>query len=134
MSEIIKCKRCNRILTSKESIERGYGGKCFRIIQLQKNDMNRDQDIQFLKSEVKFLKRQLKELKQNNFVSNIDPIERIKQDQHRPERDQFKIEFNVVVKELKIIFQGENFNYHKILKPIESITEIEIPPEIELIN
>lgn len=59
MSEIIKCKWCNRILTSKESIERGYGGKCFRIIQLQKNDMNRDQDIQFLKSEVKFLKRQL---------------------------------------------------------------------------
>ena len=40
-----------------------------------------------------------------------------------------------IVKELKIVFQGkENFDYHQILRPIEPITKIESPPEIEVIN
>lgn len=35
MSEPVKCKRCNAILTSEESIKRGYGKTCYKIITLQ---------------------------------------------------------------------------------------------------
>jgi len=145
MSEIVKCKRCNRLLTSKESIERGYGSTCYRIITLRESDPGRDPvvqtlaqpgkydlDLNFLKCEIKFLKKQMKELKQKGITSTeINAIERIKQDEHRPERDQFKVQFNVVVKELKMVFKGDNFDYHSLLQPIEPRIEIEEPPIIE---
>ncbi len=140
VKELIKCLRCGRILTSKESIERKYGKTCWNIIQLQKNDRNVDQELQFLKYEINFLKRQLKELKQNGSIVNIETIERIKPDEHRPERNQFKVQFNnVVVKELKFIFQDKNnFDYHNILSPVNSRTQIEDSPiiieNLELIN
>ena len=35
MSEPARCKRCNSILTSEESIKRGYGKTCYKIITLQ---------------------------------------------------------------------------------------------------
>jgi len=46
-------------------------------------------------------------------------------------RNQFKIEFNIVVKELKVIFH-EGFNYHEVLKPINVREEPEQPPIIDL--
>lgn len=33
-----KCKKCGRILTNPESIKRGYGATCFRIVQLQQEN------------------------------------------------------------------------------------------------
>jgi len=151
MSEIVKCKRCNRVLMSKESIERGYGPTCYRIITLRDLNLGRDPlvpnlaqlgkydlDLNFLKCEIKFLKKQLKELKNKGLpYTNVNPIERIKQDEHRPEREQFKVEFNVVVKELKMIFRGEKFNYHEFLRPVaprESIESSPILENVELIN
>lgn len=35
MIQIVRCKRCNHILHNSESIKRGYGKTCYRIIQLQ---------------------------------------------------------------------------------------------------
>ena len=143
MSEKVRCKRCNRILTSRESIERGYGPTCYRIMQLQEqnsepNPQKYNQDFNFLKCEIKFLKRQLKELKQKGITATeINSIERIRQDEHRPERDKFKVEFNVVVKELKMIFRGEKFKYREFLRPVAPRDQIEPSPlldNVELIN
>jgi hypothetical protein len=80
-----------------------------------------------------FMKHQLKH-KTVAIGQNVESIERIKQDHHRPERNEMKVQFNVIVKELKVIFH-EDFDYHEILKPIEVIEEPEIPPQnIELLN
>jgi len=93
--------------------------------------LNDHSEIDFLKCEINFLKRQFRELKASGSILNIDPIERIKQDDHRPERNQFKVEFTVVIQELKVIFKGENFNYHEILKPVNPRTDIENSPILE---
>lgn len=70
-----------------------------------------------MKFEINFLKRQLREIKSAGLVLNFEAIERIKHDKDRPEINKFKIQFNVVVKELKVIFH-ENFDYREVLKPI----------------
>lgn len=121
MCEIVRCKRCNRILTAKESIERGYGLHCYTLMlaeRIKKNELD-----------ISFIKTQLKHRTMIN-TQNIESIERIKQDLHRPERDPFKVEFNIVVKELKIVFQ-DGFNYKDYLKPIEVRETPEEPPVIE---
>ena len=65
---------------------------------------------------------------------NIEAIETIKQDHHRPERNEMKVQFNVIVKELKVVFH-EGFDYHEILHPIDVREEPEAPPQvIELLN
>ena len=119
---MFKCKRCGRILTSKESIERGYGLHCYTLMlaeRVRKNEL----DISFIKHQ----------LKHKTYVvnQNVEGIERIPQNTHRPEQEPFKIEFNVVIKELRIVFQDKNFDYHKILKPIDVREEPEKPPVIE---
>ena len=51
----------------------------------------------------------------------------------REVRDQFKIEFNVIIKELTVKFEitpGETFDYHNILEPINTRETIEDPPII----
>lgn len=96
--------------------------------------LDNNQEIQFLKCEINFLKRQFRELKVCGSIFKIDPIERVKQDRHRPEREQFKVQFNVVVQELKMIFRGENFNYHEILRPVNPRTDIENSPILEEIK
>ncbi|MBA7493288.1 hypothetical protein ES702_03846 [subsurface metagenome] len=30
---VVRCRRCNKVLTVPESVERGYGPVCWRIIQ-----------------------------------------------------------------------------------------------------
>jgi len=96
--------------------------------------LDNNSEIQFLKCEIAFLKRQFKELKANGSISNLDPIERIKQDDHRPERSQFKVQFNFVINELKMIFKEEIFDYHEILRPVEPRTTIEKSPILEEIT
>ncbi len=136
MSEI-KCKRCNRILKNPESIKRGYGLKCHRIIQLQKSKEQPEQlnntileellnRVRKLELDNNFLKHQIKH---KVFVNgsrdselNLDIPKEIKE-----VKNEYKIVFNVVVKELKVIFT-EDFNYHDVLKPINPIEELVSPP------
>ncbi|MHA1291373.1 MAG: DUF6011 domain-containing protein [Promethearchaeota archaeon] len=143
MVKIVRCKRCNRILKSKLSIERGYGKTCYRTVQLQKAEQSEDPNntvIKELLDRVRKLELDrsyiLHQLKHKTIVSNpnMKPIERIKCDEHIPERDKNRINMFIVTKELKTIFQGDNFDYHQILNPIGPTIEIEKPPILETIE
>lgn len=145
MSEIIRCKRCNRVLTNKESIERGYGKFCYKIISLQEQKISLGNDplshivleellnrVRKLELDNNFMKHQLKHKvfvnSSNNSDSEWDIPKEVKE-----VRNQFKIEFTVIVKELKVIFNTDNFDYHNVLKPIEPRSEPEIIENLELI-
>ncbi|HEC37613.1 hypothetical protein LCGC14_0471710 [marine sediment metagenome] len=137
MNKTVKCKRCNRVLKAEGSIKLSYGKNCYRIMQLQKtqitspNNMNLEElfnRIRKLELDNNFMKHQLKH-RTNVSISNVETIERIKQDHHRPERNEVKVQFNVVVKELKVIFH-ERFDFHEFLKPIDGRTGPENPPVI----
>ena len=123
MSEI-RCKRCNRILRNKLSIEHGYGDKYYRIIQLNKKPEVKpefSQELAFIKCEVATLKRMFRNIQING--ANIDPINRIKPDEQRPERDANKGNMANVITEMKTIFSRIE-NVYDILKPINSPIEI----------
>ena len=139
MCEVIRCKRCNRILTNEESIKLGYGKKCYKIMQLFQEKKN-DQDLENLLERVRkleldntFMKYQLKH---KVFVSKSKDSEL---DWDIPQevkevKNEYKIQFNVIVKELNVIFH-EGFDYHEVLSPINLIEEpIEPPQVIELLN
>ena len=137
--EIVRCKRCNRVLTSEESIKVGYGRKCYRIISLQEETkiipgleelLNRVRKLELDNTYMKY------QLKHKTFVSTSkdamldwDIPKEVKE-----VMDTMKIEFTVIVKELKVVFH-EGFDYHEILKPINPIEQPETPPQvIELLN
>lgn len=121
------CKDCGKIYL-RPSWAHKHSEKFSHTIQEVNDQLEQEkqhQEIDFLKCEVSFLKHQFKELKNKGFMVSPkgNAIEKIKQDEHRPERDQFKGQFNVVIKELKLKLQvtpGEKFDYHSILGPIES--------------
>ena len=121
-----KCKRCGKELRSQESIKRGYGKTCYRIVQLQEVKESEvkpkiNQEIAFLKMEIKMLKRMMKQIKTNGV--KVESIERIKPEESRPERTENKNNMSGVITEMKEIF-NENFNFRDYLKPINPI---EIP-------
>ena len=127
MSEY-RCKRCNRILRNKLSIERGYGAKCYKIIQLnniEKSKPGINQEIAFLKCEIATLKRMFKQIKVGVV---INPIERIKQEEQRPERTENKGNMASVITEMKEIFSRIE-NVYDYLKPIDPI-EMPVNPPI----
>ncbi|MFX1567830.1 MAG: DUF6011 domain-containing protein [Promethearchaeota archaeon] len=137
MSEC-RCKRCGRVLTNKKSIKRGYGSICYQIVQLNEpkpktNEIPTEMinEIDFLKMEINFLKRQLKELRLSGVQINTDAIERIRKEPETPEKIENKVNFIVVINELKLIFKGEQFDYHDVLQPIESRTYIEESPIVK---
>ena len=129
--EKVTCKRCGRALTSPESIKRGYGPKCFKITQLQEksqevkiqNEVQKIEiseqkntpkehmitsEIDFLKCEINMIKRQLKQAQYGTIVHESRPIERIRREEHRPERNVNMTNFSTVINELKTIFtQGD---------------------------
>ncbi|MFX1399023.1 MAG: DUF6011 domain-containing protein [Promethearchaeota archaeon] len=117
------CKRCGKILTSQESIERGYGPRCFKIVHLQANsrESKLETEVNFLKCEINMIKRQLKQAQNYSQYQNINPIERIQKEEDRPERDSNKINFNVVIKELKVIFNRGNPRENLVHIPEEEI-------------
>ena len=128
MSDFVKCKRCNRRLTSKLSIERGYGDTCYRIIQLQKTELPKvksdfNQELAFIKCEIKTLKRMFRNIQTNGI--SINPIEKIKQDNLRTEKDLNKNNMTNVITELKNIMNSVE-NIHDILKPIEPRSSPEV--------
>ena len=130
----MNCKRCGRVLKSEQSIKLGYGATCYRIFKLQeanKPEVNPDmnQEIAFLKMEIKTLKRMIR----NIHVKGIaEPIERIKHDNQRPERTENEGNMSSVVKEMKKIFT-KDFNYHNILKSVNPIEIPMAPPIIEIL-
>lgn len=127
MSEI-RCKLCNRILRSEESIKLGYGKTCYRIMKLNQTKQPEDNsdDIMFLKMEVKMLKRQIGEIKRSG-IKVVDKIERLKMTDN-PIKNEQKIQFNKCVSELKEIFNMEDWDYRKVPKPILPREIIENPP------
>lgn len=135
--EIIRCKRCNRVLKNEESIKFGYGKKCYRIMQLQEAQITSPNNgmilelvdrVRKLELDNNFMKHQLRH---KVFVSGSkdamldwDIPKEVKE-----VRDIMKVEFTVIVKELKVIFT-ENFDYHNVLSPIEVREQPETPPQI----
>ena len=135
-----RCKRCNKVLKSPKSIELGYGAKCYKIIQLQNQETKPETNatieellnrIRKLELDNNFIKHQLKHktivTKHQDEDLDWDIKPEIKQI-----KNEYKIEFNVIVKELKVIFT-EDFNYHDILEPINARETIEKPPMIEVL-
>ena len=135
-----KCKRCGRVLRSEESIKRGFGKNCYRIIQLnQKSEETETPDITELLNRIRkleldnnFIKHQLKH---KTFTTTKHPDGALDWNSIKPEirekRDYFKIEFNVIIKELKVIF-NEDFDYHDFLKPVNGREQPEEPPMMEV--
>ncbi|MFW9881365.1 MAG: DUF6011 domain-containing protein [Candidatus Thorarchaeota archaeon] len=108
--EKITCNRCGRPLRSTESIKKGYGPKCFKIIQLQKKSPENElkTEIDFLKCEINMIKRQLKNSQSISPGPRSEPIDRIKREENLPERNKDITNFNMVINELKTIFnQGD---------------------------
>ena len=136
--EIVRCKRCNRVLTSQESIKLGYGPRCFRIIHLNGNLLGPNNDlvlelvdrVRKLELDNNFMKIQLKHKvfvgKSQDSDLNWDIPKEVKEI-----RNEYKITFNVVVKELKVIFNSDDFDYHKVLHPINARDHPEDPPITE---
>lgn len=122
-----KCKRCGRVLTSRKSIELGYGKVCYRIHLLEeanKSEPEVNQEIAFLKMEIKTLKRMIKNIQVRG--TTVESIKRIRKDVESIPSI-IKEGFADVVKEMKSIFK-ENFYYKDYLKPVNPIEEPVDPP------
>ena len=107
--EIVRCKRCGRKLTNPESIERKYGMKCYRIIQLQKSEVQEEPE-NFNMNEIKlFITSEIQEaLKDFNFnkpVNNKDAEDKgivpVKTAKKMPKFNILEVSKRLVVKELK---------------------------------
>ncbi len=131
----VRCKRCNRILKNKLSIEREYGETCYRIFKLSEASEQKQLNnsvleellnrVRKLELDNNFMKYQLKHksfVKSKDSELDWDIPKEIKE-----VKNVYEIKFNVIVKELKVIFT-DDFNYHDILKPIDPIEEIVDPP------
>jgi len=153
---------------NKESIRNRYGAKCYKIIQLNKQPEQINNEIieellnrvRKLELDNNFMKHQLKHktiVKHPDEDLDWDIKPEIKQ-----QINECKIEFNVIVKELKVIFNGnkpllekdtrfsdeelgikplevqpnvKKIDYHDVLKPINPIEEPVSPPMlIEVMN
>ncbi len=130
-----KCEICNKWLKNN----RGYNIHCNRMNnQKQINNsileelLNR---VRKLELDNSFMKHQLKH---KVFVGNSkdsmldwDLTPEIKEI-----KNETKIQFNVIVKELKVIFTGDNFDYHNALSPVNNPIEelVILPMSIEIVN
>lgn len=117
MCEQIKCLRCGRVLTSKDSIERKYGLKCFRIMQLQQAKQPEKLDMKEIKTFITSeIQKALKEFNFNrpiiqNITSGIIPIK----PNNMPKFDPIEVNKRLVVKELKEQLQkGINNILHEV--------------------
>jgi len=114
------CKRCGRVLKSAKSIKLGYGPTCYKIIKFHNNSINIQEEIKFLKIEIKTLKKAIRELKFNNFTTNqTSPIIKIRKEERSSERDINKGQMMEVIQELKCSFQNCNGDVKSLLKPIQ---------------
>lgn len=133
MCEIVRCKRCNHVLKSTESIKRGYGRVCYRIVQLQEANkpevkLETNQEIAFLKCEIKTLKMMIRNIQ---VKGAINPIERIKRNRPEQKTDGNESNYGKVMIEMKDVFSKMK-NGYKHLKSVNSI-EMSIEPPIQVL-
>jgi len=129
MCEIVRCKRCNRILKNKLSIERGFGETCYRIFKLNKTNVPEinpivNQELILLKFEINKLKKMFKQIQTKG---TIGPIERSKQVRPEQKVDGNESNFGSVIQEMKGIFSKIESVYD-YLKPVNPIGEPIAPP------
>lgn len=112
-------------MKSARSIKLGYGPTCYRIKTLNENPVNIEEEIKFLKIEVKMVKKILKELRSSEFIPNqTSPIIKIKKDESLPERENNRGQMREVIQELKTCFQNCNGDVRNLLKPIQIETNL----------
>lgn len=128
MVEIVRCKRCGRKLTSKESIERQYGSTCSKIMQLhqvkepeQPEQLDMNEIKTFITSEIQKALKDFnfnREIKHNDNSENngINPV-RIT---NMPKFNPIEANKRLVVKELKEQLQK---GINNILQEVGSFDE-----------
>ena len=126
---VVLCKRCGKVLKAARSVELGYGPTCYKKIKNQDNNINLEEEVKFLKIEIKTLKKLLNELRVNQVLPTEDsPIIRIeKRIENRvkdPVRDVKRHQMREVLQELKSTFQACNGNIKSLLTPILNETQI----------
>ena len=119
----VLCKRCGRVLKATKSIKLGYGPTCYKMIKNQDYNINLEEEVKFLKIEIKTLKKLLNELRLNQVLSTEgSPIVRIRNELENPLRDVKKDHMKEVLRELKNKFQGCNGDIKTLLTPIRNET------------
>jgi hypothetical protein len=122
---VVLCKRCGRVLKAARSIKLGYGPTCYKKVNTQANPINLEEEIRFLKIEIKTLKKLLNELRVPQVISTEgSPIVRIKNELKDPVRDVKKDHMKEVLRELKNRFQGCNGDIKTLLTPIRNQTNM----------
>jgi hypothetical protein len=131
----VYCKRCGRLLKAAKSINLGYGPTCYRKKELNKSSLTFEEELKFLKVEIKMLKRIIRELtvnitdvnliksniiKANNFIpSQKTPIVPIIKEASPPRINSGRGDMREVIQELKACFQNCNGDVRSILTPIQ---------------
>ena len=98
-------------------------------------DNNQNQElldrVRKLELDDNFMKHQLKHKTFVNGKSKDAELDWVLKPEVKEVIAKFEIEFTVVIKELKLILKGDDFDYHTILKPIEPRNEPEIIENIQ---
>jgi hypothetical protein len=134
----VYCKRCGKALKAAKSIKLGYGPTCYRKKKLEEDPLMVEEELKFLKVEIKMLKRIIRELKANVIDANIinsniikannfipspqTPIKNIIKVESRPNMGIGKRDMREVIQELKTCFQNCNGDIRSILSPIQMDT------------
>ena len=122
---VVLCKRCGKVLKAARSVELGYGPTCYKKIKNQDNKINLEEEVKFLKIEIKTLKKLLNELRVNQVISSeVSPIVRIREEIEDPVRDIKRDHMKEVLRELKNRFQGCNGDIKSLLTPIRNDTNM----------
>ncbi|KKL91087.1 hypothetical protein LCGC14_1898260 [marine sediment metagenome] len=107
---MIKCPKCGKWWSNKKGFNIHYSRMHNQKQEVQVNVNNSQiteilNRIKLLELDNVFMKCQLKHKTFNG--KSVKPIEQIKTDEARPERDENKVQFNDVVKELKVMLKSE---------------------------
>ena len=132
--EVVLCRRCGRPLRAEESRRNKIGKRCARMEELEKANSSPgkiEDELAFLKIEIKMLKRQINALKLTG-VKSTEAIERIKQDIIPEASWEGKMKV-AIKKELKSIFSDPDWK-DKLLHSVDDVNEIREPPKIEEVN
>ena len=122
---VVLCKRCGRVLKANKSIKLGYGPTCYKMIKNKDNNINLEEEVKFLKIEIKTLKKLLNELRVPQVISTKGPpIVRIRNELKDPVRDVKKDHMKEVLRELKDKFQGCDGDIKSLLTPIRNDTNM----------
>jgi len=119
------CLRCGRQIKKKSSIERGYGERCFRIVNLQKPAVDTESEISFLKMEITMLKRQIKELKVSGVQRDVE-IVRIQKKAGQVSSEELKLK-GMIHQELISIFSDPDWKAKLLVNVNDLNTTREVP-------